>query len=574
MTLLQTQQWAIETGKVLERAREALMKSTLPSVRDLTEELPTEHSTSEYNISLVFAGQYSAGKSTLIRALTGRDDIATGAGITTDQIHHYEWHGITITDTPGIHTSIRPDHDATSYAAISRADLLVFVITNELFDSHIAQSYRRLTIDHEKAYESVLVVNKMNRHHSGNTPESREIITEALRQPLQPFTPEQLRVTFTDASSSLEAEEETDPEMVDILREEANIGQLADNLDALARDQGLNSRQTTALYQVAQVLEQAIAQEPTDDPTDDALNLVYDQNARAVAQAITAIRHETSIHILDAKRTIIDAGHRLADSIHEESSQEEIEESAQNAERLVRATVEELDRNIYGVIARDLPELATSMARMQTQSLHQDTSGKIAQEITAGGRSLNLDIVQNVTKQLAESAGSLTRNSSAVASGAQGLAQFSGSTAHSTILTLGRTFGHSFRPWEAVKLARVVGRASVILTIGAIALDLFLTVKEEQDRRRKAAEIRSVRQDLRAKFAAVAHQVEREATFVVDATIAELLEEPLRSIREEQANLNMARQERNQHLRQLNEVYVSANELIHRIHEEQLQKPR
>ena len=572
MTLLQTQRWKAETREVLERAREVLTKSTSPSIRNLADELPAEQSDSDNTISLVFAGQYSAGKSSLIRALTGRDDIVTGSGITTDRVHHYEWHGITITDTPGIHTSIRPDHDATSYAAISQADLLVFVITNELFDSHIAENYRRLTIDHERVYESILVVNKMNRHRLGNTPESRAIVTEALRPALQPFTPEQLRVTFTDAASALQAEEEDGQALVAFLRNEGNISQLAENLDALARDQGLNSRQTTALYQATQVLAQAIAEESTDDPTGDALNLVYNQNAKAITQAITTVRQETGVQILDAKRAIINAGHDLADSVHEDSSQEDIEDSAQNAERLVQATVEELDRNIYGVITRELPELAASMARMQTENLHQDGSGRIAQEATASGRAARLDIIRAITAQLADTAGRLARNSTAATSGARGLAQFSGSTAHSTILTLGRTFGHSFRPWEAVKFARAVGRASVILTVGTVALDLFLTVKEEQDRRRKEAEIRNTRQDLRANFAAVALQVEREATSVVDQTIAELLEEPLQAIREEQANLNTARQERNEQLRQLNEVYASANALIHQIHEEQLAK--
>ena len=573
MTLLQTQRWNAETRDILKRAREVLSESASPSVRNLADELPAVFSNGEDSISLVFAGQYSAGKSSLIRALTGRDDIATGAGITTDRVHSYEWHGITITDTPGIHTSIRPDHDATSHAVISQADLLVFVVTNELFDSHIAQNYRSLTIDHEKVYESILVVNKMSRHRLGNTPESREIVTEALRQALQPFTPEQLRVTFTDAESALEAEETTDPEQVAFLRAEGNIRQLADNLDALARDQGLNSRQTTALYQVAQVLAQAIAEEPTDDPTGDALNLVYNQNAKAITQAITTVHQETGVQMLDAKRAIINAGHDLADSVHEDSSQEDIERNAQNAERLVQAAVEELDRNIYGVIARELPELAASMARMQTEGLHRDASGRIAQEGTSSGRSAGLDIVRKIAGQLADRAGSLARNSTAAASGARGLAQFSGSTAHSTILTLGRTFGHSFRPWEAVKLARVVSRASVVLTVGAVALDLLLTVKEERDQRRKAEAIRSTRQDLRANFAAVALQVEREATSVVDETVAELLEEPLRSIREEQANLSMARQERNEHLRRLNEVYASANALIHQIHEEQRGTP-
>ena len=84
------------------------------------------------SIRLVFAGQYSAGKSSILKMLTGRTDIAIGAGITTQQAHTYNWNGIEVIDTPGIHTELRPDHDEISYEAIASADMLVFVVTNEL----------------------------------------------------------------------------------------------------------------------------------------------------------------------------------------------------------------------------------------------------------------------------------------------------------------------------------------------------------------------------------------------------------------------------------------------------------
>ena len=120
-------------------------------------------------IKLVFTGQYSAGKSSIIRMLTGREDITVGAGITTQKAHIYEWNGLEIVDTPGIHTQLRPDHDEISYDAIASADMLVFVVTNELFDSHLAQHFRKLAIDKDKAGEMILVVNKMERSSEGNT---------------------------------------------------------------------------------------------------------------------------------------------------------------------------------------------------------------------------------------------------------------------------------------------------------------------------------------------------------------------------------------------------------------------
>ena len=219
----------------------------------------------------------------MLKALTGRDDIATGAGITTERTQIFDWNGVEVVDTPGIHTHIRPDHDLLSYEAISRADLLVFVITNELFDSHIGAHFRKLARDREKGHEMILVINKMGR--AGNTPQAREVITEDLRTPLAPFSPEELRITFTDALSALDAVQESEPEIAEMLQREANIGELVRNLNDLVAEKGLNSRQTTALYSIDQVMQNAIVAEPTRDPDVDALIMIYNQNIRAMEES-------------------------------------------------------------------------------------------------------------------------------------------------------------------------------------------------------------------------------------------------------------------------------------------------
>lgn len=92
---------------------------------------------SDRPISLVFAGQYSAGKSTILKALTSFD-IATGHEITTEGARAYDWHGVQVVDTPGIGTGRRPEHDEISYKAITDADLLVYIVTYAGFDELIA----------------------------------------------------------------------------------------------------------------------------------------------------------------------------------------------------------------------------------------------------------------------------------------------------------------------------------------------------------------------------------------------------------------------------------------------------
>jgi hypothetical protein len=85
-------------------------------------------------LTVAFVGQYSAGKSTIISALTGRRDIHIDADIATDKTAPYDWNGIRVIDTPGLFTD-RHDHDEITYEAIAKADLLVFCLTYMLFDT-------------------------------------------------------------------------------------------------------------------------------------------------------------------------------------------------------------------------------------------------------------------------------------------------------------------------------------------------------------------------------------------------------------------------------------------------------
>jgi ribosome biogenesis GTPase A len=68
-------------------------------------------------LSVAFVGQYSAGKSTIISALTGKRDIKIDADIATDKTTNYDWNSIKLTDTPGLFTD-RQDHDEVTYKAI------------------------------------------------------------------------------------------------------------------------------------------------------------------------------------------------------------------------------------------------------------------------------------------------------------------------------------------------------------------------------------------------------------------------------------------------------------------------
>src|SRR5699024_9423952 len=157
-------------------------------------------------------------------------------------------------------------------------------ITYELFDSHLGEHFRELAIDRSKGNEMLLVVNKMADLSGGNTRETQRILTEDVRKVLAPFTPEQLRITFIDAQSELDAEQETDEDFAQMYRERSGVAGFLKTFDAFIRAKGLASRYTTALYTAEQVLLEALKAETSGDKDVDATKELALQTRRALLQ--------------------------------------------------------------------------------------------------------------------------------------------------------------------------------------------------------------------------------------------------------------------------------------------------
>lgn len=221
-------------------------------------------------LTLAFVGQYNAGKSTILRALTGRSDILIDADVCTDQVTAYDWGGIRLLDTPGIHAGY-PDHDESTYAAIDRADLVVFVVTNELFDDTIGHHFRELAFGRNKAREILLVVNKMSQNHG-----SPEVKRPDLEKVTQPLKCEDFRTVFIDALSFLEAADTLDDEERQELLQIANLDELIAALNQFVMERGCIGRLTTPLFMLRALAEQAMAYLSVDYPEErGALELLH-----------------------------------------------------------------------------------------------------------------------------------------------------------------------------------------------------------------------------------------------------------------------------------------------------------
>lgn len=60
-----------------------------------------DRAAADKTIRVVFIGQYTAGKSTIISALTGNNEIVIDSNIATSQTSDYSWGGVVLQILPG-----------------------------------------------------------------------------------------------------------------------------------------------------------------------------------------------------------------------------------------------------------------------------------------------------------------------------------------------------------------------------------------------------------------------------------------------------------------------------------------
>ena len=564
-------QWITIGNNLLFRSRQCLATAPSEKMQMLAGRVPAEILSSDKSVNLVFAGQYSAGKSSIMKVLTGREDIAIGAGITTEKTHTYDWGGITVVDTPGVHTQLRPDHDEITYRAIAGADLLVFVVTNELFDSHLAKHFRNLAIERDKAHEMMLVVNKMRRCAKGNSQEAQNVIREDLRKVLVPFTPEDLGTTFIDAEAALESKTETDGEIAKILLKKSGVDGFTQELNRFAREKGLSSRYTTALYSLEQILQEALASESTGDKDIDALEELLLQRRRALLYTQDRIPRAVEGEIQNASSQIRQEGRKVADMINGSADQKAVDQELQAAQDRVQNLAEQLEKSIQVVIGKHMKALDDRVGDIANSELAKELLPRLVHRIEQASISpeamKNLKKASDISSKLGEF---LVRNSFTPKTGTLGglfkLNQYSGTATHGAVKAIGKFFGKSFKPWEAVKWTRTVANVGRVFAVAGTVLTFVLQIKEDADAAQLEVDLRESRSAVRSGFNDAAHVIEMHFDKATQSFVSSAISSEIENVDSQLDELRNLQQTRSDLFQNLLGLLEETRELIKSIH--------
>ncbi len=263
-----------------------LLRADKPEIviirQKMQEELDKHHQ--QGFLTVVFVGQYSAGKSTIISALTGRRDIHIGADITTDKTSNYDWNGIKLIDTPGLFTD-RNDHDEITYDAIRQADLLVFSLTYMLFDSITAENFKKLAYELGYRWKIMLVVNKM----SDGAGEEEELIANyrhSMVSALEPYNLDEFSLCFIDAKDYCEGVDEKDEFLTEISRFQT----LIDSLNSFVQHRGFFARFDTPVRIALSYVDEAQLSLTRDSNEDSAFFELLNRLSRTVWQERDRLR--------------------------------------------------------------------------------------------------------------------------------------------------------------------------------------------------------------------------------------------------------------------------------------------
>lgn len=464
------------------RAQDAIARSQTADVRSFAAALLVGD---EGPIGLVFTGQYNAGKSTLISALTGLRDIVIDSNVATNEVRSYSWGQVHLVDTPGVQAG-HAGHDAMAEDAIRDSDLVVFVVSVDLLDDAAVRHLRHVALDLGKRTSMVAVVNK-----SGMLQADASVRVEAVRDALGPG--QTIPVVITDARDYLDAESEQDPAFRDELLRQGNVDALAAALNGLVTRSGQESRLRRPFEKIIAVCS-AVLEALAEDPADQAARKVVNRQRRLVVASRRRLELAFDSEYSDYRRATMSLGEDVADAVDaaDNLADEERRHSIESAEAAFRAHAEEETDRLLDRLRSRITEEA-NRASQESYELISSPQVELLETVSADWQSHeNARTTRQVNEPTQRDYHSLLERIGTEAGafaaawapdGATKTAQYAGSFGHKTIYSIGKMAGKDWKPWEAVRWAKNVGQAAKFVNKAmpfvAIGVDAFVAIRAD-----------------------------------------------------------------------------------------------
>lgn len=450
---------------------------------------------SESQIQVSLLGEFSAGKSSLIAALTGAQ-VDIGADVTTQNISSYQWNGVTLVDTPGIQAQTsETDHDQIARDATIDADLILFVLTNELFNDRLASYFQFVAAEDGLALakKMLVVVNKMDRESNPD-----EVIISEVEHAITPHKP---AIALGAVNYYLKAQAASTDALKQRLIERSRVRELTDQINAFIDEQGALGRLTRPLQLFEEELETLRQHLLSDDEHARAQIEYLRRQKRLIDDAEYELKAMELNWIAELRHIVMSRSNDCLELIPSLQSAEELSVQFEDAMRDIEPDLATFYLEVDNGLRRWIRDLEDRIDELDSSPL-----GEALKHLRA---TTDLDDPFEDAPHKGFDFASIGKT--ILGEGMSGIfdsASKNPKTIRDFVYDVGKIFGKKWKPWEASKLgkkiAKYIGKGGKALPALTFALDLYMNYRDEKAQEEREQYLAKTRLNMQRQFREVA----------------------------------------------------------------------
>jgi len=361
-----------------------------------------EEKLKNFKPTLMVYGTYNAGKSTLLNALFGIEEMAkTGDSPETADVHEYKYNGYTIYDTPGINAPI--EHEEVTSEHLKKCEVILFVLSN---DGSLEEEYIYTKISEIVKLNKPLLIVLNNKKNSD--PDSKESIQEIDKVNINlskigdragiKNIEEKVSLCMVDVLTALEGKIEQEQELID----ESNIIQLEKSISKLLNDAGNNDVVNALNLYIKDFIDNVISK------IDMKIDNPELQKVEELLTYLEKFKSKSEIelkNIIHKKMNILESGlrERLLNKSSEEEIHQYIEDSLDNLVSQIESKFETISNELKIRIeqfSEDMHSINIEYEKIKFENsneMDEETSTVIGDTLKSTLK--NKELVTNVTKE-------------------------------------------------------------------------------------------------------------------------------------------------------------------------------
>lgn len=507
-----------EFSKILEDSKKIVSNYNNEIVESLAKDI--EEIENQKLLTVAFIGQYNAGKSSIISALTGNKSIKIDSDISTDKTKDYEWNNVLLIDTPGICTD-RKDHDDITYKKIKESDLLIYCLSNELFENIILENFNKIAFDKKYGNKILLVINKMMREH-GNYDELVKNYKESLNKSLTPHNLDEFPTCFIACQYYLEGISENDEELIEL----SHFNDFVKLINIFIKEKGIWAKFSTPIYRTISFIDNSILSISSKDNKE--FFILIDRKEKVVHLKKQSVYSRVSPLLIELSSTIISYSNDIAskigvenidfDSIQkeiEEKIKKDTEETKYKIEKVLNEINEELNNAIKELFDSDLGKCV--LDSINTQKLNINNVSLIDfTEIMS-----NFSSIEDITKKMAKSSNVFASSDKSV----------------DTVKNIAHFFGFKFKPYGAIKIVKHIDKISKSAETVLGVLPPIVEIANSLIDENMAKKLSKAKQDCYNEFSKISRDIEKQFKNQLESYIKEVFDKILEQIKNLRANM-------------------------------------